>query len=51
MRIQTPVGSQLQQALVMASMVSLRNDLAVELGDWWAFNWKTNVITIPQRDH
>lgn len=50
MRLQTPVGSQLQQALVMASMVSLRNDLAVELGDWWAFNWKTNVITIPQRE-
>lgn len=41
------VNSQLQEALVMAGMVSLRNDLSVELGQFWAFNWKTNVITIP----
>lgn len=38
----------LQEALVMAGMVSLRNDLAVELGDWWSFNWQTNVITLPK---
>jgi uncharacterized protein YegL len=41
------VAAQLQEALVMAGMVSLRNDLAVEVGELWAFNWKTNVITIP----
>lgn len=40
--------SQLQEALVMASMASLRNDLAVQLGDWWSFNWKTNVISLPK---
>ena len=42
------VESQLQEALAMAGMVSLTNDLAVELGDAWAFNWSTRVITIPQ---
>jgi hypothetical protein len=48
----TPVGvaSQLQEALVMAGMVSLRNDLSVELGEFWAFNWKTNVITLPLQE-
>jgi len=40
----------LQEALVMAGMVSLRNDLAVEFGDWWSFNWQTNVITLPKRE-
>ena len=40
----------LQEALVMAGMVSLRNDLAVEFGDWWSFNWQTNVITLPVRE-
>jgi len=40
----------LQEALVMAGMVSLRNDLAVELGDWWSFNWQTNVITLPKQE-
>lgn len=40
----------LQEALVMAGMVSLRNDLAVEFGDWWSFNWQTNVITLPKHE-
>ena len=44
------IASQLQEALVMAGMVSLRNDLAVELGDWWTFNWKTNVISLPKAE-
>ena len=44
------VASQLQEALVMAGMVSLRNDLAVEIGDWWTFNWKTNVISLPKAE-
>jgi len=44
------VESQLQEALAMAGMVSLTNDLAVELGESWAFNWSTRVITIPQED-
>lgn len=44
------LASQLQEALVMAGMVSLRNDLAVELGDWWTFNWKTNVISLPKAE-
>ena len=42
--------NQLQEALVMAGMVSLRNDLSVQLGDWWTFNWKTNVISLPQAE-
>jgi hypothetical protein len=41
---------QLQEALAMASMVSLRNDLSVETGEWWSFNWVTNVITIPEEE-
>lgn len=40
----------LQEALVMAGMVSLRDDLAVEFGDWWSFNWQTNVITLPKSE-
>ncbi len=44
------IESQLQEALVMAGMVSLRNDLSVEIGEWWAFNWTTNVITIPLQE-
>ncbi len=44
------VESQLQEALAMAGMVSLTNDLAVELGEAWAFNWATRVITIPLQD-
>ncbi len=40
----------LQEALVMAGMVSLRDDLAVEFGEWWSFNWETNVITLPKRE-
>ncbi len=44
------IASQLQEALVMAGMVSLRNDLTVEIGDWWTFNWKTNVITLPKAE-
>jgi len=43
-------AARLQEALVMAGMVSLRNDLAVEFGDWWTFNWKTNVITLPKQE-
>lgn len=43
-------AGRLQEALVMAGMVSLRNDLAVEFGDWWTFNWKTNVITLPKQE-
>lgn len=39
--------SKLQEALGMASMVSLRQDLSVTLGDWWAFNWETNEIHLP----
>ena len=42
--------NQLQEALVMAGMVSLRNDLSVQLGDWWTFNWKTNVISLPEAE-
>lgn len=45
-----PLTQRLQEALVMAGMVSLRNDLAVEFGEWWSFNWQTNVITLPQRE-
>lgn len=41
------ITAQLQEALVMAGMVSLRDDLAVELGEWWAFDWMRNVITLP----
>lgn len=44
------IAAQLQQALVMAGMVSLRGDLTVETGSDWAFNWRTNVITIPRED-
>ena len=44
------IESQLQEALAMAGMVSLTNDLAVELGEAWAFNWATRVITIPLDD-
>jgi Mg-chelatase subunit ChlD len=43
-------ADRLQEALVMAGMVSLRNDLCVEFGDWWTFNWKTNVITLPKQE-
>jgi Mg-chelatase subunit ChlD len=45
-----PFTQRLQEALVMAGMVSLRNDLAVEFGDWWSFNWQTNVITLPKQE-
>ena len=45
-----PLTQRLQEALVMAGMVSLRNDLAVEFGDWWSFNWQTNVITLPKHE-
>ena len=34
----------------MAAMVSLRNDLSVQFGEWWAFNWVRNEITIPLRE-
>lgn len=44
------LAARLQEALVMAGMVSLRNDLAVEFGEWWTFNWKTNVITLPKQE-
>jgi hypothetical protein len=42
--------AQLQEALVMAGMASLRNDLSVTLGEWWTFNWKTNVISLPKTE-
>jgi hypothetical protein len=42
--------AQLQEALVMAGMVSLRNDLSVEIGIWWTFNWLTNVISLPMEE-
>lgn len=42
--------AQLHEALVMAGMASLRNDLAVQLGEWWSFNWKTNVISLPKNE-
>ena len=42
--------NQLQEALVMAGMASLRNDLSVQLGDWWTFNWKTIVISLPEAE-
>lgn len=42
--------NQLQEALVMAGMASLRNDLSVKLGDWWTFNWKTNAISLPEAE-
>ena len=41
------MGGLLQEALGMAAMVSLRDDLSVQFGEWWAFNWVRNEITIP----
>jgi uncharacterized protein YegL len=44
------LNAQLQEALVMAGMASLRNDISVEFGEWWTFNWKTNVISLPREE-